>query len=329
MRSIPTQAAATTPRPAVLRGSAFGLDLRGSFEAPGLLDGVAAPTAPGSALLELCGRAELAALWPRDGAESVVDAPLGGGGLRLGIERHADAGWMLQVPGWGAHLISPTGDRVRSAPPCQEPWRWQRLLTGQVLPLAATLQGLEVLHASAVAMGGGAVALVGASGAGKTSLAIRLAMAGAAVVSDDVLALRAVDGRVLAHPGPPLVNVPPDWPERDVALIGRRVGRDEAGWRVCVARARGSLPLRAVFFLRRGETPSVRPLPDVGPLPLLRNIFSSALRTPKRLERQLALCATVAAGVPCFELAVAPGQSPAESARLVAGAVEEVPVAAR
>ena len=329
MRSIPTPATATMPRPAERRGSAFGLDLRGGFEAPGLLDDVAAPTAPGSALLQLCGQAELDALWPRDTAESVVDAPLAGGGLRLVIERHADAGWMLQVPGWGAHLISPAGDRVRSAPPRQEPWRWQRLLTGQVLPLAATLQGLEVLHASAISIGGGAVALVGASGAGKTSLAIRLAMAGALLVSDDVLALRASDGRVLAYPGPRLVNVPPDWPERDVPLIGRRVGRDEAGWRVCVAGARGSLPLRAVFFLHRGETPSVRPFPDVGPLPLLRNVFSSALRTPERLERQLTLCATVAAEVPCFELTVAPGHSPAESARLVAGAVEEVRVAAR
>jgi ABC-type multidrug transport system ATPase subunit len=49
----------------------------------------------------------------------------------------------------------------------------------QVLPLAAVLRGIDVLHASAVALAAGPIAFLGGSGAGKTTLASRIVARGA------------------------------------------------------------------------------------------------------------------------------------------------------
>ena len=85
--------------------------------------------------------------------------------------------------------------------------QWQRLFFAQVLPLAAALQGLEILHASAVVLDGRALGFVAPSGTGKTSLAINLAAAGAELLTDDVLALDVSTARPTAYEGARLVNV--------------------------------------------------------------------------------------------------------------------------
>ena len=62
-------------------------------------------------------------------------------------------------------------------------------MLAQVLPLAAVLRGTHVLHASAVALAGRAVAFMGRSGVGKTTLAGRIVAHGARLMTDDVLAV--------------------------------------------------------------------------------------------------------------------------------------------
>lgn len=54
------------------------------------------------------------------------------------------------------------------------------------------------VHGSAVAIGGRGVLLMGASGAGKSSLALRLIDRGAVLVADDQVELAARDGRLQA-----------------------------------------------------------------------------------------------------------------------------------
>jgi hypothetical protein len=71
-----------------------------------------------------------------------------------------------------------------------------------VLPLCLPLLGLEPLHGSAVAWGGRAVLLLGDSGAGKSSLASRLAADRFGFLSDDAC---AIDRDGLLWPGPPLL----------------------------------------------------------------------------------------------------------------------------
>lgn len=61
------------------------------------------------------------------------------------------------------------------------------------------------LHATAVAIAGRAVLLVGQSGAGKSDLALRLIDRGAALIADDQVALR-VDEGVLVAQSPPAIR---------------------------------------------------------------------------------------------------------------------------
>jgi serine kinase of HPr protein (carbohydrate metabolism regulator) len=58
------------------------------------------------------------------------------------------------------------------------------------------------LHASCVAIGGRGILLTGASGSGKSDLALRLIDRGAVLVGDDGIVVQARNGRLHARAGP-------------------------------------------------------------------------------------------------------------------------------
>jgi hypothetical protein len=74
------------------------------------------------------------------------------------------------------------------------------LLEGWVLAFVLQMAGRGVLHASAVALGDRALALVGDSGSGKSTIATVLCSRGARFIADDVLNVVAADG-LCALPG--------------------------------------------------------------------------------------------------------------------------------
>lgn len=75
------------------------------------------------------------------------------------------------------------------------------LAAGALLATHLRLRGDLVLHASAVQVETGAVAFVGASGMGKSTMATLLCAAGHALVSDDVLRVTVTDDDISVHPG--------------------------------------------------------------------------------------------------------------------------------
>ncbi len=174
--------------------------------------------------------------------------------------------------------------------------RWERFLVGQVLPFASLLGGLEIFHASGVAIDGGVIAIAGESGAGKTSLALSLCAQGASFVTDDVLALECGGGLLWAHPGPPVAGIarsgsaiPPS-----AAGLSSPVIEDEGERVVRVERAANEpSPLRALFFLERRpdgpSTPCFEVVDD--PRKLLAVTFNFTLATARRLRGLLDVCA--------------------------------------
>jgi hypothetical protein len=70
------------------------------------------------------------------------------------------------------------------------------LMAGTVSAFLLALRGHTVLHASAVSIGGQALAFVGPSGRGKSTLAALMCLAGADLVTDDVLVVEADDAVV-------------------------------------------------------------------------------------------------------------------------------------
>jgi hypothetical protein len=128
-----------------------------------------------------------------------------------------------------------------------------------VLPRILHLRGATSLHASAIAVDGGAIAFCGPSGAGKSTLAAALVSRGFPLITDDVVPLRAdSDGDVWAGPGLPELRVYPA--TADLIGIGQEVtapvrGQTKARWQP--RRAPGiPLPLRAIYLLE----PSLRGL---------------------------------------------------------------------
>lgn len=169
-------------------------------------------------------------------------------------------------------------------------WLRSRLLTAQVLPIAATLAGRECLHAAAVALPAGVVALTAASGTGKSSVAWHMQAHGAAFVTDDVL---AVDDELLAHPGPRLARVATDEhaaAPSPHAVLGREDEVHVAATGLCVAAS-----LAAVVVLERGDRPALQPYAD--PLAaVLGATYLPWLSFPDRLERHLGIATAVARG---------------------------------
>jgi hypothetical protein len=90
-------------------------------------------------------------------------------------------------------------------------------VVGPILAFALRLRGALALHASAVEVGGRAIALVGPHGAGKSTVAAALARLGHAVVTDDVLRLRRVDSEWLAEPFAGVLRL---WPESARLVLG-------------------------------------------------------------------------------------------------------------
>ena len=302
---------------------AFGLEIDASFPAPGLP--AAGPGPPGRPTrADLVTPEEIDRGWPDGGAERVLEEWFDRDTPDRTIDAHPQAGYRLYARHFGLARLSRGGDRIECSPPeGLEDWSWQRFLIGRVLPWAAVLRGLEAFHASAVELGGRAIAFVAPTGGGKTSLAIRLAARGASFMTDDVLVVEARCGGVLlAHPGASIAGVRPA--ERDTipaatwSALGPELGHSGKTY-VELARTDAALPLAAVYFLRAGEAPGIAPVERPDPRVLLASTFVLGVRTPERLRTQLDVCARMARSVPLFSLAIAPGVG----AEVAAAMVEE------
>ena len=277
-------------------GTAFGIDL----EAPFAIDGLLA-TEPGSieapTRLELVSREELELAWPSEGAQRRVERRFPDGRLALTIDRHEQVGYRLWWVRAGRYIVGPDGLRVLCSLPRVGAARWQRYVVAQVLPLAAALRGLEVIHASAVSVGDQAVAFVAPSGTGKTTLAAHLVLGGAGFLTDDVLALEARGDAVWGHPGVGVVNLEASDDELvgpgKVSRLGQVVGRSDKA-HVALAQEVNPKPLRAVYFLERGlpvDHATVERVSPPDPRLLLASAFLPHLDSPERLVNQLQVCA--------------------------------------
>jgi hypothetical protein len=237
--------------------------------------------------------------WPAS-SQRLCDDFQPDGSLVYKIEADPEAGYLISGPEYGTHLLSRDARLLQCDPEGLSEGSWQRLLIAQVLPFAALLQGLEVFHASAVVRDGQAVAFLGRSRAGKTSLALELCRRGASFLADDVLAVECRDGQLLAHPGSPLVGVERVDGDNEIELrqaMGGTVVAVNARERlVRVVGAAEPVALAAMFFLdRRADgLPSPRFEPVADAQTLLSATFNFVLATPARLRSLLEVCALAA-----------------------------------
>ncbi|MEX1254790.1 MAG: hypothetical protein WEE64_10655 [Dehalococcoidia bacterium] len=190
-------------------------------------------------------------------------------------------------------------------------------VSGPVLGFALQLQGQTSLHGSAVVIEGGAVGLLAPSGYGKSTLGAALLARGAALLTDDVLALELNDDGPRVGPSFPSMKLWPDalqhlfdgstWEKlpRHASWLDKRVAPGSELGEVCD----GARPLRALYVLvpvtPEGHV-AVRQLHGRDALlALLANGYMAQLLAlePELLAQQLEVFRKVAEMTPVYALA--------------------------
>jgi hypothetical protein len=173
------------------------------------------------------------------------------------------ADYLLRFPDLADFEVSADGTGVSCWPtPGTDEATVEHMLVNQVLPLALSRQGRLVFHASAVALADGAVAFMGASGRGKSTLTAGFAQGGFRFLTDDGLQLDECEDGYLVRPSHPSIRL---WKDSQEALVGDRATLGAPVQYTSKARilADDSLSfcpeaqtLRAVYFLGEGGAQS-------------------------------------------------------------------------
>ncbi len=183
-------------------------------------------------------------------------------------------------------------------------------LLGPVMGFVLRLRDVVCLHASAVAVRGRAVALVGPGEAGKSTTAAAFAQLGFPVLSDDIVALEERVSGLAVHPGNPRLRL---WPDSVSRLFGSpdALPRLIPNWEKCYLDLNDStfsfqsqgLPLGAVYVLgpRRDDisAPHANALDDrEGLLALVANSYSNYLLDSGMRGREFELLGKLMRSVP-------------------------------
>jgi hypothetical protein len=182
------------------------------------------------------------------------------------------------------------------------------LYLNQVVPMIRGQAGELVIHASAAAVNGGALAFVASSGQGKSTLAAGFARAGWPFLSDDGIYLTREGAGYLANPNRASFRLRQD---SEAFLAGQPIpdeneddkSRVEAGSNLPFQSE--PLPLRALYFLG----PDVSPAPRLAPLSrqralaeLINHSFLLDVADRCRLKRHFDTLGELVESVPSYTL---------------------------
>ena len=188
-------------------------------------------------------------------------------------------------------------------------------MLGQALSCALIKQGLEPFHATAVAVNGAAVAFLGGNGFGKSTLAAAFVQRGFPLVTDDMLVVDEIAGRLLAYPGPPRLKLFPQMARRLLAATAD-VGPMNGGTQKRIlpltdgSSCRTPIPVRAIYLLaaprqtarHRGVEAELLQ-PRAAFVEMLRATFNrQRLGGSARIARQFRLTALLSETVPARRL---------------------------
>lgn len=224
-----------------------------------------------------------------------------------------DGGYLLRWHRMFDFHLSGDGSRIRCVPLKGVPETTIRVyLLGRVLSLVLHLKGRPNLHGSAVATPSGAVAFLGGSGRGKSTLAAACA-AHALFLTDDVLAIEERRGEFRAVPGFPFTRLAPRVLHElagtvPAAMVEYPADSVDGKIPAALTALNASLcldprPLKVLYVLAPGP-PSGAPL-AVTPLPpaeavaeLLRHTYNLRYLDAALLQRHFAFLARLVQHVP-------------------------------
>jgi hypothetical protein len=180
-------------------------------------------------------------------------------------------------------------------------------LLGPVMGFVMLLRGIVCLHASAIAIGKEAIALVGPAGSGKSTTAAAFAERGYSVLAEDVVTLDDRGDRFLVRPGYPCIRL---WPPAVKALYGSETHLPKLtpNWDKCYldlsARFQGEpLPLAAIYQLGERHHDSAAPFIESldrseALMALVANTYATKLMDKHMRAREFDLLSRVLSRVP-------------------------------
>jgi hypothetical protein len=244
---------------------------------------------------------------PRLGAEPVMDgvtAVLSGGPAR----------YRLAYDDTGIFEITDRGRRIvwhRPGGAAPDPGHVRADVLGRVMAVALHAAGIPALHGSAVVLHDAGVAFVAPKGYGKSTTAAALVRAGAALLSDDIVAVLP-GRRPEVVTGVPAVHL---WRDAAAQIRGAPVPGDDAlkariDWGGAERSWNTPAPLAAVYLLApaRPEADAVlhreRLPPVTAALTLVGQAKIGALLGPANAGALLEACAALSAQVPVYRLVI-------------------------
>jgi hypothetical protein len=133
-----------------------------------------------------------------------------------------NAGYLLRFPGLADFEVSADGLEITAHPTdIADETTVEHLYINQVVPLALSRQGRPTFHASVITVQNGAVAFLGKTGMGKSTLAASFALEEATFLTDDALLIDEDDG-IRAMPSHASVRL---WHDSVEALIPEEVAK--------------------------------------------------------------------------------------------------------
>lgn len=196
--------------------------------------------------------------------DAITDSPLQTENTLHGYQ-NTDAGMYLYWQGVGTFLIQEGQDVQIDLEIDLDEDRLRLFILGAVMGVVLHQRGFLILHASAVALEGEAVAFIGQKRWGKSTMAATLHDRGHSLIADDVVALEIQRHQIQVQPAFPQIKL---WPDA-VACIGKepedlpRLGArlEKRNHQLSSGFMSDILPLRYIFVLGQGDEVAIKPLP--------------------------------------------------------------------
>jgi hypothetical protein len=175
-------------------------------------------------------------------------------------------------------------------------------LLGPVRGFVMLLRGIVCLHASAIAVDGKAIALLGPAGSGKSTTAAAFSERGYSILAEDVVTLDDRGDHFLVRPGYPCIRL---WPASVKALYGSETHLPKLtpNWDKCYLDLKNQfhaepLPLAAIYHLGERRHDVVAPLVQSldrseGLLSLIANTYATKLMDKQMRAREFELLTRV------------------------------------
>lgn len=206
---------------------------------------------------------------------------------------------LAEIEGFGMLLVQKGREIVLDPDPGVDESVVRMFLLGAIICILLRQRGLLVLHASSVVINGVAVAFMGESGWGKSTLAESFHSHGYSILTDDVMAIQLDSQQPMVIPGFPQIKL---WPDAAASLghaldslpllhsqTVKRIHKLKDGF------LQQSVPLKRVYVLAGGTHPEIIPLePQQSFAELVRHSREmQALTAPEFLSAHFHQCTTL------------------------------------